>query len=92
MTHVYPDLRAAPVFAALEADATGQASQLRAAAFSDLARIRYCNGALALAWLTARPGVTLLTAVEFRTNAQRLGEDPPWPGSRPRVGARHGSR
>ena len=34
------------------------------------------SGALASAWLTARPGRAELTAVEFRTNAQfRLGED-----------------
>ena len=62
------------MFATLEADAAGQASQLRAAALSDMARLRSCAGALA--WLTARPGLAELTAVELRSNALlRLGED-----------------
>ena len=47
-----------------------------AAALSDMARLRSCTGALASAWLTARPGLAELTAVEFRTNALLcLGED-----------------
>ena len=51
-----------------------QASHLRGAALSDMARLS-CDGALASAWLTARPGLMELTTVEFRTNALlRLGE------------------
>ena len=51
------------VCATLETDASGPASQLRAAALSDMARLRSCAGALASAWLTARPGLAELTAV-----------------------------
>ena len=76
VTHADADSRAAAVFETLEADAAGQASQLQAAALSDMARLKSCAGALASAWLTARPGLAELTAVEFRTNALlRLGED-----------------
>ena len=76
VAHVDADVRAAAVFATLEADVSGQASQLRAAALSDMARLRSCAGALASALLTARPGLAELTAVEFRSNALlRLGED-----------------
>ena len=76
VTHADADARAAAVFATLEAHAAGQASQLRAAALSDMARLRSCAGALASAWLTPRPGLAELTAVEFRTNALlRLSED-----------------
>ena len=74
--HADAHARAAAVFATLEADAAGQASQLRAAALSDMARLGSCAAALASAWLTARPGLAELTAVEFRSNALlRLGED-----------------
>ena len=74
--HADADAHAAAVFTTLEADAAGQTSQLRAAALSDMAHVRNCAGALASARLTARPGLTELTAVEFRTNALfRLGED-----------------
>ena len=69
VTHADADARAAAVFATLEADASAQASQLRAAALSDMARLRSCAGALASGWLTARPGLAEHTAVEFRTNA-----------------------
>ena len=76
VAHADADARAAAVFATLEADASGQASQLRAAALLDMARLRSCAEALSSAWLTARPGLAELTAVEFRTNALlRLGED-----------------
>ena len=76
VTHADADARAAAVFSTLEADAAEQASQLRAAALSDMARLRSCDGALASPWLTARPGLTELTAGKFRTNALlRLGED-----------------
>ena len=76
MTHADTDARATALFATLEAGAAEQASQLRAAALSDMACLRSCAGALASAWLTAGPGLAELTAVEFRTNALlRLGED-----------------
>ena len=76
VTHADVDDRAAAVFGTPEADAAGQAYQLRAAALSDMARLRRCAGALASAWLTARPGLTELTTVEFGMNALlRLGED-----------------
>ena len=48
-SHADANARAAAVFAALEADATRQASQLRAAALSDTARLRSCAAALASA-------------------------------------------
>ena len=74
--HADADARAAAVFATLEADVAGQASQLQTAALSNMARLRSCARALVSAWLTARPGLAELTAVEFRTNALlRLGED-----------------
>ena len=69
VTHVDADARAAAVFATLEVDAAGQASQLRAAALSDMSHLRSCAGDLASARLTARPGLAELTALEFRTNA-----------------------
>ena len=76
VTRADADARAAAVFAMLEADAAGQATQLRAAALSDMARLRSSAGALASAWRPARPGHAELTAVEFRTNALlRVGED-----------------
>ena len=76
VTHAGADARAVAVFATLEADAAGQASQLQAAALSDMARLRSCAGALASAWLTAWLGLTELTAVVFPTNALlRVGED-----------------
>ena len=69
MSHVYPDLRAAPLFATLEATHPDRhhSSEQR------LARMRRCIEALASAWLTAHPGVPELTAVEFGTTALRLG-------------------
>ena len=76
MTHLDADAHIAAVFATFEADAAGQASQLRVAALSDMARLRRCDGALMSAWLTARVGLPELTAFKFRTNALlRLGED-----------------
>ena len=76
VTHADADARVAAVFATIEADAAGQASQLRAAPLSDMARLKSCAGALASTWLTAQPGLAELTAVEIRTKALlRLGED-----------------
>ena len=46
VTHADADAHAAAVFATLEADAAGQATQLQAAALSDMARLRSCAGAL----------------------------------------------
>ena len=80
VAHADADARAAPVFATLEADASGQAYQLRAAALSDMARLRSCAGALASAWLMAQPGLAELTAVEFRTNALIRLDDDLFPG------------
>ena len=76
VTHADADARATAVFATIEAHAARQASQLRAAALKDMGRLRSCAGALVSTWLTARPGLAELTAVEFLTNALlRLGED-----------------
>ena len=94
VTHANADARAAAVLATREADAAGQAPQLRAAALSDMARLRSCAGALASAWLTFQPGLTELTAVDSRTIARlRLGEDlfPGQDGDMVRVRPRHDS-
>ena len=90
VTHADADARTVAVFATLEADAAAQASQLRAAALS---RLRSYAGALTSAWLTARPSLVELMAVEFRT-APPQRRSIPWPGSRysVRVRPRCGSR
>ena len=79
VTHADVDVHATAAHGTLEAGAAGQASQLRAAALSDMARLRSCAGALASASMTARParpGLTELMAVEFLSNALlHLGED-----------------
>jgi len=59
VTHADSDARAAAVFAMLEADAAGQATQLRAAALSAMPNC----GALASAWRAAQPGLAELSPV-----------------------------
>ena len=76
MSHADADARTATLFATLAVDAKGASPQARPAALADLARLRSCAGSLASAWLTARPGPTEVTAVEFCISARlRLGED-----------------
>ena len=69
------DAPVAALFATLEADARGPAARPKDQALADLSRLRSISGALASAWLTARPGFTELTAIEVCVNARlRLGE------------------
>ena len=71
------DTRVAALFATLGADARGPAARPKNQALADPSRLRSCSGALASAWLTARPGFTELTTIEFCVNARlRLGEFP----------------
>ena len=69
------DARVAALIATLESDARGPAARPKNQALADLSRLRSCSGALASAWLTAQPGFTELTAIDFCVNARlRLGE------------------
>ena len=69
------DAPVAAIFATLKADAGGPAARPKDQALADLSRLRSCSGVIASAWLTARPGLTELTAIEFCVNARlRLGE------------------
>ena len=69
------DARVAALFATLEANARGPAARPKDQALADLSCLRNCSGALASAWLTARPGFTELTAIDSFVNARlRLGE------------------
>ena len=69
ITRADADARVAALFATFDADARGPAARPNDQALADLSRLRSCSGALASAWLTARPGFTELTAMDFRVNA-----------------------